>query len=88
MKLTTPLKDTDVEKLKIGDKVLLSGIILPGLKSAGSSCFDPVGIYDEVYITEPPANTYSISSYPEYMKPNTFTFAPGDIVNFHADFTT
>jgi fumarate hydratase subunit beta len=26
-KLTTPLKDEDVEKLKIGDKVLLSGVV-------------------------------------------------------------
>ena len=27
MKLTAPLKDRDIEKLKIGDKVLLSGIV-------------------------------------------------------------
>lgn len=27
MKLTTPLKDSDIEKLKIGDKVLLSGVV-------------------------------------------------------------
>lgn len=27
MKLVTPLKDSDIEKLKIGDKVLLSGVV-------------------------------------------------------------
>lgn len=30
MKLTTPLKDSDIKKLKIGDKVLLSGVIYTG----------------------------------------------------------
>lgn len=30
MKLTTPLKDSDIEKLKIGDKVLLNGVVYTG----------------------------------------------------------
>jgi len=34
IKLTTPLSDKDVEKLKIGDKVLLNGVIYTGRDAA------------------------------------------------------
>lgn len=40
IKLTTPLSDKDLEKLKIGDKVLLTGIIYTGRDAAHKRLFD------------------------------------------------
>lgn len=40
IRLKTPLTDADVEKLKIGDKVLLSGVILTGRDAAHKRLFD------------------------------------------------
>ncbi len=40
IKLTTPLSDKDLEKLKIGDKVLLSGVIYTGRDAAHKRLFD------------------------------------------------
>jgi fumarate hydratase subunit beta len=40
IKLKTPLTDTDVEKLKIGDKVLLTGVIYTGRDAAHKRLFD------------------------------------------------
>ncbi len=40
IKLKTPLSDKDVEKLKIGDKVLLSGVILTGRDAAHKRLID------------------------------------------------
>jgi fumarate hydratase subunit beta len=40
IKLKTPLTDQDVEKLKIGDKVLLSGVILTGRDAAHKRLID------------------------------------------------
>ncbi len=40
IRLKTPLADADVEKLKIGDKVLLSGVILTGRDAAHKRLFD------------------------------------------------
>jgi fumarate hydratase subunit beta len=40
IRLTTPLKDSDLEKLSIGDKVLLSGIIYTGRDAAHKRLFD------------------------------------------------
>ena len=42
IKLTTPLKDEDVEKLKIGDKVLLTGVIYTGRDAAHKRLIDLV----------------------------------------------
>jgi fumarate hydratase subunit beta len=40
IRLTTPLSEKDLEKLKIGDKVLLSGIIYTGRDAAHKRLFD------------------------------------------------
>ena len=40
IKLKTPLTDKDVEKLKIGDKVLLTGVILTGRDAAHKRLID------------------------------------------------
>ena len=40
IKLKTPLRDQDVEKLKIGDKVLLTGVIYTGRDAAHKRLFD------------------------------------------------
>jgi len=40
IKLTTPLSEKDLEKLKIGDKVLLNGIIYTGRDAAHKRLFD------------------------------------------------
>jgi fumarate hydratase subunit beta len=40
VRLTTPLKDEDVEKLKIGDKVLLNGVIYTARDAAHKRLFD------------------------------------------------
>ena len=40
IKLTTPLSDKDLEKLKIGDKVLLTGVIYTGRDAAHKRLFD------------------------------------------------
>jgi fumarate hydratase subunit beta len=40
IKLKTPLSDKDVEKLKIGDKVLLTGVIYTGRDAAHKRLFD------------------------------------------------
>ncbi len=40
IKLKTPLSDKDVEKLKIGDKVLLTGVILTGRDAAHKRLVD------------------------------------------------
>ncbi len=40
IKLKTPLTDEDVEKLKIGDKVLLTGVIYSGRDAAHKRLFD------------------------------------------------
>lgn len=40
IKLNTPLSDDDVEKLKIGDKVLLSGVIYTGRDAAHKRLFE------------------------------------------------
>ena len=40
IKLKTPLTDQDVEKLKIGDKVLLTGVIYTGRDAAHKRLFD------------------------------------------------
>jgi len=40
IKLTTPLSDKDVEKLKIGDKVLLNGVIYTGRDAAHKRLVD------------------------------------------------
>jgi len=40
IKLNTPLSDSDVEKLKIGDKVLLSGVIYTGRDAAHKRLFE------------------------------------------------
>jgi fumarate hydratase subunit beta len=40
IKLKTPLRDEDVEKLKIGDKVLLTGVIYTGRDAAHKRLFD------------------------------------------------
>jgi fumarate hydratase subunit beta len=40
IKLKTPLTDQDAEKLKIGDKVLLSGVIYTGRDAAHKRLFD------------------------------------------------
>jgi fumarate hydratase subunit beta len=40
--LRTPLSDTDVEKLRIGDRVLLSGVIYTGRDAAHKRLFDLV----------------------------------------------
>jgi fumarate hydratase subunit beta len=42
IKLKTPLTDTDVEKLKIGDKVLLTGVIYTGRDAAHKRLYDLV----------------------------------------------
>jgi len=42
MKLKTPLTDKDVEKLKIGDKVLLTGVIYTGRDAAHKRLYDLV----------------------------------------------
>jgi fumarate hydratase subunit beta len=40
IRLRTPLSDTDVEKLKAGDKVLLNGVIYTGRDAAHKRLFD------------------------------------------------
>jgi fumarate hydratase subunit beta len=40
IRLTTPLADEDVEKLHIGDKVLLSGVLFTGRDAAHKRLFD------------------------------------------------
>jgi fumarate hydratase subunit beta len=40
IRLKTPLSDTDVEKLKAGDKVLLNGVIYTGRDAAHKRLFD------------------------------------------------
>ena len=40
IKLTTPLSDKDLEKLNIGDKVLLNGVIYTGRDAAHKRLFD------------------------------------------------
>jgi fumarate hydratase subunit beta len=40
IKLKTPLTDQDAEKLKIGDKVLLTGVIYTGRDAAHKRLFD------------------------------------------------
>jgi fumarate hydratase subunit beta len=40
IKLKTPLRDEDVEKLKIGDKVILTGVIYTGRDAAHKRLFD------------------------------------------------
>jgi fumarate hydratase subunit beta len=40
IRLTTPLSDGDVENLKIGDKVLLNGVLLTGRDAAHKRLFD------------------------------------------------
>lgn len=40
IRLTTPLSEKDLEKLKIGDKVLLNGVIYTGRDSAHRRLFD------------------------------------------------
>lgn len=40
IRLETPLSDTDVEKLKAGDKVLLNGVIYTGRDAAHKRLFD------------------------------------------------
>jgi len=40
IRLKTPLSDADVEKLKIGDKVLLNGVIYTGRDAAHKRLFD------------------------------------------------
>lgn len=40
IRLTTPLTDADVEKLKAGDKVLLNGVIYTGRDAAHKRLFD------------------------------------------------
>ena len=42
IRLTTPLKDEDVQRLKIGDRVLLTGIIYTGRDAAHKRLFDLV----------------------------------------------
>jgi fumarate hydratase subunit beta len=43
IKLKTPLTDQDVEKLKIGDKVLITGVIYTGRDAAHKRLFDLIG---------------------------------------------
>ncbi len=43
IKLNTPLTDQDVEKLNIGDKVLLTGVIYTGRDAAHKRLFDLIG---------------------------------------------
>ncbi|MBW2333150.1 MAG: fumarate hydratase C-terminal domain-containing protein, partial [Deltaproteobacteria bacterium] len=40
IRLTTPLSNEDVEKLNIGDKVLLNGILLTGRDAAHKRLFE------------------------------------------------
>jgi len=40
IRLKTPLKDADVEKLRAGDKVLITGVILTGRDAAHKRLFD------------------------------------------------
>ena len=42
IRLTTPLADEDVEKLRIGDKVLLSGVLFTGRDAAHKRLFELV----------------------------------------------
>ena len=42
IKLTTPLKNEDIEKLKIGDKVLITGVIYTGRDAAHKRLLDLV----------------------------------------------
>jgi fumarate hydratase subunit beta len=42
VRLTTPLKDEDVQRLKIGDRVLLTGVIYTGRDAAHKRLFDLV----------------------------------------------
>ena len=42
IKLTTPLKNEDIEKLKIGDKVLITGVIYTGRDAAHKRLIDLV----------------------------------------------
>jgi len=42
IRLKTPLSDKDVEKLRIGDRVLISGVIYTGRDAAHKRLFDLV----------------------------------------------
>ncbi|GFP25664.1 fumarate hydratase, class I [Candidatus Hakubella thermalkaliphila] len=65
IRLTTPLKDEDVQKLKIGDKVLLNGVIYTARDAAHKRLFDlanegkelPIGIKGQIiyYVGPSPA---------------------------------
>lgn len=65
VRLTTPLKDEDVEKLKIGDKVLLNGVIYTARDAAHKRLFElanegkelPIGIKGQIiyYVGPSPA---------------------------------
>jgi fumarate hydratase subunit beta len=65
IRLTTPLSTEEVEKLNIGDKVLLNGVILTGRDAAHKRLFDlinegkelPIGIKGQViyYVGPTPA---------------------------------
>jgi fumarate hydratase subunit beta len=65
IRLTTPLTDSDVEKLKIGDKVLLNGVIYTGRDAAHKRLYElimagkplPVDIQGQViyYVGPAPA---------------------------------
>jgi len=65
IRLTTPLSDGDVENLRIGDKILLNGVLLTGRDAAHKRLFDlikkgkdlPVGIKGQViyYVGPTPA---------------------------------
>ena len=50
IKLKTPLTDKDVEKLKIGDKVLLTGVIYTGRDAAHKRLYDLIQAGNELPI--------------------------------------
>ncbi|MBN1187849.1 MAG: T9SS type A sorting domain-containing protein [Bacteroidales bacterium] len=60
------------------------------IKSGYDFSCDPivVGPYDDLYISDPPANTPFPPMSSDIMQPNTYNFSPGDNINFYAEFSS
>jgi hypothetical protein len=68
--------------------VILDGTILKSASNAVCRKGVIVGIYDDVYIQNPPAYTPFPPMSSDIMQPNTYNFAPGDNIRFYAQFNS
>lgn len=82
-KLTTPLTDEDVEKLHIGDKVLLSGVIYTGRDAAHKRMFDALDGGEELPFDIKGAVIYYVG--PSPTKPGNVIGSAGPTTSYRMD---